>query len=587
MKTPPEDAVSDAPPPEAAVCDVLVIGSGASGFATALTARGLGLDVMMVDKAAQFGGTTVSSAGVIWVPGSRQAVAAGKADNPADVLAYLAAEGGNALDRAKAEVYARRAADILAWFEDHTALRYALAPAWPDYHPNQPGGSAGGRSLGPVAFDGRTLGAHFPRLRLPLASTMILGGMIVGREDLIHFYGMQRSWTSFVHVGRLFARYCADRLSYSRGTRLSNGSALIAMLAHSAFSIGVTLHLNAPCERLTTDEAGRVTGAIIAGRSVTAKVAVVLASGGFPGSASLRARFYEHVAQGRTHHTLAPAENTGDGLVAAGAVGAAVAEVGRQPAAWTPVSLVPMKQGLVPFPHFFDRGKAGYIAVDRRGRRFVSEAKSYHDFVPAMIAACAEDGEISCHLICDAEAIKRYGLGMAPPAPGSLAPHVRSGYIKRGESLRDLAGQCGIDPAGLEQTVEAFNLHAEHGEDPAFDKGVDVYERFNGSAGQNPNPCVAPLKRAPFYAIKLYPGDIGSFVGLRTDAEGRALRDDGGPIPGLFVVGNDAASFMGGAYPGAGITLGPALVFGHLAGQAIAAEAAAVSPPRAGVAVTG
>jgi len=587
MRTPPDDAVSDAPPPEGAVCDVLVVGSGASGFATALTARRLGLDVLMVEKAARFGGTTVSSAGVIWIPGSRQARAAGKSDNPADVLTYLAAEGGNALDRLKAEIYAQRAADILAWYEDHTALSYALAPAWPDYHPTQPGGSAGGRSLGPTPFDGRALGPNFRRLRPPLASTMILGGMIVGREDLVHFYGMQRSLRSFVHVGRLFARYCLDRLRFPRGTRLSNGSALVAMLAHSAFDAGVKLHLNSACERLTTDGAGQIKGAVIAGRTVSARVAVVLASGGFPGSAELRAQFYDHVAKGRTHHSLAPAENVGDGLAVARAVGAVVAEAGRQPAAWTPVSLVPMKEGLVPFPHFFDRGKAGYIAVDRRGRRFVSEATSYHDFVPAMIAACGEDAEISCHLICDADAIKRYGLGMAPPAPGSVAPHVRSGYIKRADTLQALARQCDIDPEGLSETVEALNRHAERGDDPAFHKGGNVYERFNGSAGQTPNPCIAPLKRAPFYAIKLYPGDIGTFVGLRTDQHGRALRNDGSPIPGLFVVGNDAASFMGGAYPGAGITLGPALVFGHLAAHAIAAEAAAVSPARSGGAVPG
>lgn len=555
-------------------CDVLVVGSGAAGFATAVTARRLGLDVVMLEKAGVFGGTTCSSAGVIWIPGSRQARAAGIADDPADVLTYLRAEGGNRLDGAKAEIYAHKAADILAWFEDNTHLAYALAPAWPDYHPTQPGGKAGGRSLGPRPFDGRTLGPRFAQLRPPLATTMILGGMMVGREDLPQFYSMTRSWRSALHVAGLFARYARDRLSHPRGTRLSNGSALIAMLARSAFEAGVDLRLNAPLEDLRVAE-GRVVGARVATPegplAIDARRAVVLATGGFPGNEALRRRFYGHVAAGRTHRTLAPADNTGDGLAAAGRAGARLVEDQRDPAAWTPVSLAPQPDGTtIPFPHFFDRGKAGYIAVDRRGRRFVNEAISYHDFVPAMIEACRDDDDVRCHLVCDHRAIRRYGLGMVPPAPGRLGPHVRSGYITRADTLRDLATACGIDPEGLGATVAAFNDGAARGEDPQFGKGSDVYQRFNGSAGQAPNPCLAPLTTPPFYAIRLVPGDIGTFIGLRTDARSRVLDADGAPIAGLYAVGNDAASFMGGTYPGAGITLGPALVFGHLAARDIA-----------------
>lgn len=568
-----EDAVVDGPPASGAACDLLVVGSGASGFAAAVTARTLGLSVIMAEKAGQFGGTTVSSAGVIWVPGSRQARALGIEDSEEAVLAYLGAQGGNRLDRAKATAYAKEAASILTWFETNTHLRYALAPAWPDYHPTEPGGAAGGRSLGPAPFDGRSLGGHFPRLRPPVATTMIFGGMIVGREDLIHFYGMQRSLTSAMYVGRLFARYLQDRLRHARGTRLSNGSALIAMLARSAFERGVQLHLHAPMEGLIRD-GERVIGARIGGRDVVARQGVVLATGGFPANDALRARYYEHVTRGMPHHTMAPRENVGDGLRAAVAANAALVEDQKNPAAWTPISLAPQKDGsLLPFPHFFDRGKAGYIAVDRRGRRFVSEATSYHDFVPAMVEACRGDADVHCHLICDSAAIQRYGLGLAPPAPGSPAPHVRSGYLKRAKTLEELARACGIDVGGLCETIASFNAHAVRGEDPGFNKGGDVYERFNGSAGQAPNPCVAPLTKPPFYAIKLWPGDIGAFVGLRTDAHARALTAEGAVIEGLYVVGNDAASFMGGAYPGAGITLGPALVFGHRAAQDAAQRA--------------
>ncbi|MEI6573058.1 MAG: FAD-binding protein [Alphaproteobacteria bacterium] len=557
-------------------CDVLVAGSGASGFAAALTAAVDGLDVIMVEKAEVFGGTTCFSAGVIWIPGSRQATEIGITDNRDDVLAYLEAEGGNRLDRDKAEAFADNAASILEWFEANSHVSYMLSPAWSDYHPGQPGASKGGRSLGPRPFDGRSLGEWFDKLRPPLQTTTILGGMMVGREDLPQFFTMTKKLSSARHVSKLLLRYAKDRLSYARGTRLSNGNALIGMLARSAFDRGVKLMLKTPVVELTT-HAGRVSGAIVnapEGRmTIHARKGLVLACGGFPANEELRARYYNHVIGGKNHRTVAPAENTGDGLKLASLMNVALVEGQAQPAAWVPISLVPQSDGTtLPFPHFIDRGKAGYIAVDKRGRRFVNEAMSYHDFVPAMVEACRNDEDVHCYLICDSTAIRAYGLGAAPPFPGRLDPHLASGYIKRASTLSELAAICNIDVKGLNETVERLNRGAALGEDPEFGKGTDPYQRFNGSIGHGPNPCVAPISRAPFYAMRLVPGDIGTFIGLRTDAHARALDTSGQPVGGLYVVGNDAASFMGGTYPGAGITLGPALVFGHLAAKHIASS---------------
>jgi succinate dehydrogenase/fumarate reductase flavoprotein subunit len=555
-------------------CDVLVAGSGASGFAAALTAAIDGLEVIMVEKAEVFGGTTCFSAGVIWIPSSRQAREAGITDDRDSVLDYLQAEAGNRLDRDKAESFTDNAASILEWFEANSHLSYMLSPAWSDYHPGQPGASKGGRSLGPRPFDGRTLGKWFDKLRPPIKTTTILGGMMVGREDLPQFFTMTKKLSSATHVSKLFLRYAKDRLSYSRGTRLSNGNALIAMLARSAFERGVKLLLKTPMAELTT-ESGRVSGAVVdapEGRmTIRARKGVVLACGGFPANDELRARLYEHVAAGKNHQTLAPAENTGDGIKLGRMLNVAVVEGQAQPAAWVPISLVPQPDGTtIPFPHFIDRGKAGYIAVDKRGRRFINEAMSYHDFVPAMVEACRDDLEVHSYLICDTTAIRAYGLGAAPPLPGRLGPHIASGYIKQADTLAALAAQCGIDEQGLSRTVALLNEGALKGEDPEFAKGTDPYQRFNGSIGHGPNPCVAAIERAPFYAIRLVPGDIGTFIGMRTDAHARALDTAGQPVSGLYVVGNDAASFMGGTYPGAGITLGPALVFGHLAARHIA-----------------
>ena len=547
-----------------------------------MTAAAAGLSVVLAEKATVFGGTTCYSAGIVWVPGSRQAQAAGKADGREAALAYLIAECGNRIDRPKAEAYLEQAPEVLAWLEDNTHLRFNLAPGWPDYHPEREGGSAGGRSLGPLPFDGRRLGARFADLRPPLATTTILGGMMVGREDLPQFYRMTRSAGAALHVGRLFARYARDRLSHPRGTRLSNGNALVAALALTAFERGVRLLLRAPLSALLHED-GRVIGAVLDTSEgpvrVEARAGVVLATGGFPADDELRARFYPHVAAGRGHRTLAAEGNCGDGFRLGRGAGVATMEDQDQPAAWTPVSLVPQPDGsTLPFPHFLDRGKAGYIAVDRRGRRFVSEARSYHDFVPAMLTACHDDEEVACHLICDSDAIARYGLGRAPPRPGRPGPHVHSGYLTQAPTIAALAAACGIDPAGLAETVARVNAGAARGEDPEFGKGGDVYQRFNGSLDHDgPNPCVAPVAVPPFYAVRLVPGDLGTFIGLRTDAHGRAVDARNEVVGGLYVAGNDAASFMGGTYPGAGITIGPALVFGCLAARHAAAALRGVS----------
>jgi succinate dehydrogenase/fumarate reductase flavoprotein subunit len=553
-------------------CDVLVAGSGAAGLAAAVTAAHRGARVIVVEKADVFGGTSCFSAGLVWIPGSRQARAAGIVDDAEAALNYLRGEGAPFLDEAKAEAYVREAAEIFAWFEDHTHVSYHLSPLWPDYHQGVAGASPGGRSLGANPFDARRLGPRLRQLRPPLATTTIFGGMMVGREDLLHYYGMSKSWRSRAVVVRRVLRYVKDRLSgYPRSTRLSNGNALIGMLALSAFERGVDLRLNTGVRQLLLD-GERVCGALVQGpdgpQEIRARAGVVLACGGFPANPALRARYYAHVGAGKNHRTAAPAGNTGDGLQLAQAAGAALKDAQHHPAAWTPMSLVPQPDGSeVPFPHYNDRGKAGYIAVDRRGRRFISEALSYHDFVPAMIDACADDAEVCSWIVCDSRGIREFGIGRVPPWPSPIGSFIRSGYLKQGGSLEELAQACGIDAAGLRQTVARLNAGAGRGIDEEFSKGADVYERFNGSRGHGPNPCVAPIEAAPFYAVKVVPGDIGSFVGLRTDAHARALDAQSRPIEGLYVAGNDAASFMGGTYPGAGITLGPAMVFGHIAAR--------------------
>jgi succinate dehydrogenase/fumarate reductase flavoprotein subunit len=187
-----------------------------------------------------------------------------------------------------------------------------------------------------------------------------------------------------------------------------------------------------------------------------------------------------------------------------------------------------------------------------------------------MIEACSDDPEVETYLVTDHRAIRRYGIGVVPPAPMPLAPHLRSGYLVSARSPEALAAALGIDAQGFVRSLEAYNTHAARGEDPEFGKGTNAYHRFGGDPTHGPNPNLAPIVMPPFYAVRLVPSDLGTFIGLSTDARARVLDVNERPIPGLYAVGNDMASVMGGTYPGAGITIGPAMTFGYVAARHLA-----------------
>jgi len=221
-------------------------------------------------------------------------------------------------------------------------------------------------------------------------------------------------------------------------------------------------------------------------------------------------------------------------------------------------------------PHFIDRAKPGVIAVTPQGRRFTNEALSYHDFVQDLVKACDGLDEVSCWLVCDHKHLREYGLGAVAPFPLPIGKHLRNGYLRRGTSLQALAKAIGVPYATLQQEVQTFNRDAAAGKDSRFDKGSTAYNRYQGDSLITPNPCMAPIQQGPYYAIKIVVGEIGTFAGLATDEHCQVLTQNRRPIPGLYAVGNDAASIMGGNYPGAGITLGPALTFGYVVGKTLA-----------------
>lgn len=559
-------------------CDALVIGSGAGGLSAAVTAAHLGLKVIVAEKEPVFGGTTARSGGWLWIPGNPMARAAAMPDSPEEARTYLKSEAGNFYDAARVDAFLRHGPEMVEFFVRETALEFNLGPTFADYHPNSPGGKDGGRSIVAAPFDGRKLGRHIKRLRPPLRTITLFGLMIGTGDELQHFFNATRSVKSAAVVGRLLARYGRDVALHGRAMRLTNGNALAGRLLRSALDKGVTLWEGAPALRLIEDD-GRVTGAVLRrnGREIEVRAArgVVLAAGGFPRDPERTAALFPHVAAGGIHVSPAPEGNTGDGIRLGEAVGGRAQAELPNAAAWVPVSQVPMKDGTTGvFPHFVDRSKPGVIAVNRYGERFVNEADSYHDFIQALRAsydARGDNGEVCAWFVADHRTIRRYGLGHVKAAPLPLEGHLRSGYLKRGRSPESLAKAAGFDPDGFARTLAAFNPPAAKGEDPAFRKGSTSYNRSLGDPRHGPNPCVAPVSDAPFYAVKVVAGDLGTFAGLLTDARSQVLRAaDGAPIPGLYAAGNDAASIMGGAYPGGGITLGPAMTFGYVAAQALA-----------------
>jgi succinate dehydrogenase/fumarate reductase flavoprotein subunit len=559
-------------------CDVLVAGSGCSGMAAAITACHRGLDVLIVEKEPRFGGTTARSGGWLWIPGTSLARAYGINESPEQARTYLRHEAGNNYDAARVDAFLAAGPEAVDFFTTETALRFDMPLVFPDYHAEAPGGAQGGRSMVTRPFDGRELGEHIKNLGAPLPELTVFGMMLGSGKEIIHFMRATKSLTSAVYVAKRLSRHFRDVMRYGRGMTLTNGNALAGRLAKSALDLKIPLWLSSPVRELIVEN-GAVRGARVVrdGRmiEVRARRGVVLACGGFPHDVARRKRMFPHAPTGAEHFSPGPAGNTGDGLLLAESAGGRIENRLPNAAAWVPVSVTTRKDGSRGvMPHFIDRAKPGVIAVMRDGKRFANEGNSYHDFVQAMTRAAKPNEEIAAFLICDHKALRKYGLGCVPPFPMPTGHHLRSGYLMRGATLGELAAKAGIDAKGLTETVTQFNAEADEGRDPAFGKGSRAYNRYQGDALHGPNPCVAPLKHGPFYAIKMVIGDLGTYAGIVTDANARALDADGRIIPGLYAAGNDMASIMGGNYPGAGITLGPALTFGYIAGRHLAENAA-------------
>lgn len=555
-------------------CDVVVVGAGASGMTAAATAAAKGLDVVVVEKTPFVGGNTSFSGGMVYIPNNDKMAEAGAPDDPERAMAYLDATVPTEDGRSTRRRFIDKGPEAIRFLEANTSVRLKPVPFYPDYYPDLEGAADGKRVLEPEAFDAASLGDWFKKLRPPIPEFTILGGMMVAREDLPHFRNMWRSPKAFARATYLVGQYALQRLKHHRGSRLVLGNALAGRLLKSLLDLGVDVRTDTEVLDVVVED-GRAVGLKVRENgqdlTISARKGVILSTGGFANNADKRAAWLPPQASQDT--PFAPG-STGDGLDLGERAGGVVGLDNENNAYWSPASVYTRADGRkVVYPHTVtDRGKPGSVVVNAAGRRFTSEAVSYHRFGEALLQGNAETGNLPAWIICDSTFIWKYGLGAIIPFTRNLAPYQKAGYLHSADTLEDLARKVGIDEAGFAATIDRFNADAEIGKDTEFGRGEDVYSRYLGDADHGPNPCLAPLVKAPFHAIELTLSDLGTVAGLKTDDDCRVLNADSAPIPGLYAVGNDMQSIMRGRYPGPGITLGPALTFGYLTGLHVAGQ---------------
>lgn len=547
--------------------DVLVVGSGAGGLMAALVAAHAGADVLIVEKDKLWGGTSATSGGGIWIPGSDQAKAAGFEDDLDEAFKYCRGLSAPNVPDENIRAYVNNAAPMLRWLTANTGVVYN-AQAYPDYHAENPGGSPKGfRTHLPDQFDGRPLGKDVATQRMPSPAASVFGYLNWTFAETYELLYRSKGW--FLHLGWNMAKYWLDwpfRFTSRKDRRLTLGGALTGALRLALNERSVPLWLECPLVELVSEK-GKVTGAVVSHRGTSLRIAarkgVVLAAGGFDKDQAMRdahAPLYP-VAQ----YSGGVTSNTGDGIRAGEGAGAGTMNL---QSAWAaPVFYVPGEdRGRL---STMERALPGCIMVNQKGERYLNEAASYHITGQAMARRQAEHGDASpSWMVFDRRYRHLYPMGpVYPLIPDWLQNGMVKTIFKRARTIEDLAVQMGVDPAALAATVARFNTNAARGEDPDFHRGDAAYDKLYGDYRHGPNPCLRPLEVAPFYAMPIYPGDIGMNGGLTTNAKAQVTDAGGKPIAGLYAIGNNAASAMGESYPGAGVTLGPSLTFGYIAAR--------------------
>jgi 3-oxosteroid 1-dehydrogenase len=546
--------------------DILVVGSGGGALTAAIVAADAKAEVMIIEKSAFYGGTTATSGGVVWIPNTPLADKTLLQDSVEEALAYIGALSEGLVPEDQIRSFVENGPKMLDYMTSKTEVRYRSIP-YTDYHAELPGGKLGYRSHMPIPINGRVLGDGLEQLRPNHPSSMLFGDISWTAEEAGPLLARSKGWVGVLL--RVLFRYYSDigqRRKSRRSRFLVGGNALVARLKLSLDQRNVAIRRNTRLIELLR-EGQTLIGAVVEsaqGRQrIRARRGIILGAGGFERNPQLRAQHLERSVN--PEWSGAQPNNTGDALAAATAVGAKAIRLGS--AWWAPTVRVPGRESA--WPLFYERSLPGSIIVNAIGQRYLNEAASYHIVGREMMENNRPEAPTSpSWILFDARFRWRYPMGpVMPMLPDWVHSRAVRNILVRARSWEEMAGRLQIAPLVLRATLDRFNANARNGEDPDFGRGHNAYDRYYGDPAVTPNPNLLPLETAPFFALPIYPGDIGTNGGLATDGLARVLDQNGQPLLGLYAIGNTAASVMGPSYPGAGATIGPAMTFGFVAAR--------------------
>lgn len=555
--------------------DVIVAGSGSAAMAAATRALHHGLKVLVVEKEHQWGGTSATSGGGIWIP--NHGLHQGEEDSREDALAYINAIAEGPVRADRIEAFVDNGPKMVAFLEE-VGVKLHVLPGYPDYYSEETGAKAS-RSLFPYEINSGDVGEPVHTMREAPIRGKLFNRYAFGLDEAFALATKARGWQMI--MAKIFWRYWTDRewrKLTRRDRRLTMGNALMGGLRIAFDKLGGEMWMETGLVGLTTDN-GRVSGVEVERYghrfTVAARHGVVIGSGGFEWNQSMRDRYFT-VPTPANWATSPERANDGKATLAAQALGA---DVEFMEEGWFIPSMLMPTVGVpntdMTHQMSFDHGRPHSICVNRLGKRFVKETASYDRFGQAMVADHRETGAsaVVWHIFDDQfrDKYSSGGFMLKGLMPDSKVPRAWwDHYIYRANSIAELAAKIGVDGAALADSVAKNNRYAKTGVDEEFGRGSDAYDRFFGDPRSKPNSCIDTIEKGPFYAVPLVLGDLGTKGGLKADAQARVLDVNGVPIPGLYAAGNASGSMSGLSYPGAGATIGPAMTFGFIAANAIA-----------------